>query len=185
VSCRHTIVGQRQPTTNNTTTSIGGFLAAFLGTDAFTDTDLYAGSFCHRISQVIAHAMDVDGSFFCQLDDMAPSSVGSMTKFSSGEEGTAVVRKQSRRISTTGIIPNDTYASGAKNLTVISGINGSGKSTYLKQIAIIASYVPTEEAPIPVSLLFVSLFMLEPGYPLTVVAAPPQGFAPEWARPLE
>jgi hypothetical protein len=61
---------------------------------------------------------------------------------------------------------------------VISGINGSGKSTYLKQIAIIVllvhcgSYVPTEEAPIPVSLLFVSLFMLEPGYPLTVVAAP-------------
>jgi DNA mismatch repair protein MSH4 len=76
------------------------------------------------------------------------------------------------------IIPNDTYASGAKHLTVISGINGSGKSTYLKQIAIIVllahcgSYVPAEQASIPVSLLFVSLFMLEPGYPLTVVTAP-------------
>ena len=54
-------------------------------------------------------------------------------------------------------IANDTYASMSKNLTVISGINGSGKSIYLKQIAIIVllahcgSYVPAEEALIPVS----------------------------------
>ena len=54
-------------------------------------------------------------------------------------------------------ISNDTYASLSKNLTIISGINGSGKSTYLKQIAIIVllahcgSYVPAEEALIPVS----------------------------------
>jgi len=32
-------------------------------------------------------------------------------------------------------IPNDTYASANQNLTIITGINGSGKSTYLKQIA--------------------------------------------------
>lgn len=56
------------------------------------------------------------------------------------------------------IIPNDTFASGAKPFTVISGINGSGKSTYLKQIAIIVllahcgSYVPAEQASIPVSI---------------------------------
>ena len=56
------------------------------------------------------------------------------------------------------IIPNDTYASANKYFTVISGINGSGKSTYLKQIAIIVllghcgSYVPAEQASIPVSL---------------------------------
>lgn len=55
------------------------------------------------------------------------------------------------------IIPNDTYASASKHLTVISGINGSGKSTYLKQVAIIVllahcgSYVPAEQASIPVS----------------------------------
>jgi len=55
-------------------------------------------------------------------------------------------------------IANDTYASLSKNLTIISGINGSGKSTYLKQIAIIVllahcgSYVPAEEALIPVSI---------------------------------
>ena len=54
------------------------------------------------------------------------------------------------------IIPNDTYASNQKQFTVISGINGSGKSTYLKQIAIIVllahcgSYVPAEQASIPV-----------------------------------
>jgi DNA mismatch repair protein MSH4 len=54
-------------------------------------------------------------------------------------------------------IPNDTYASASKFFTVISGINGSGKSTYLKQIAIIVllahcgSYVPAEQASIPVS----------------------------------
>lgn len=53
-------------------------------------------------------------------------------------------------------ISNDTYASLSQNLTIISGINGSGKSTYLKQIAIIVllahcgSYVPAEEALIPV-----------------------------------
>mmetsp|Transcript_21625 Transcript_21625/g.51237 ORF Transcript_21625/g.51237 Transcript_21625/m.51237 type:complete len:922 (+) Transcript_21625:132-2897(+) len=54
-------------------------------------------------------------------------------------------------------IANDTYASLSKNLTIISGINGSGKSTYLKQIAIIVllahcgSYVPAEEALIPLT----------------------------------
>ena len=56
------------------------------------------------------------------------------------------------------VIPNDTFATNAKNFTVISGINGSGKSTYLKQVAIIVllahcgSYVPAEQASIPVSL---------------------------------
>lgn len=55
-------------------------------------------------------------------------------------------------------IPNDTYASEAQNFTVVTGINGSGKTLYLKQIAIIVvlaqcgSYVPAEEALIPVSL---------------------------------
>lgn len=53
-------------------------------------------------------------------------------------------------------VPNDTYASAFKNFTVITGVNGSGKSTYLKQIAIIVilahcgSYVPAEEAFIPI-----------------------------------
>lgn len=53
-------------------------------------------------------------------------------------------------------IPNDTYASAFQNFTVITGINGSGKSTYLKQLAIIVilahcgSYVPAEEAFIPI-----------------------------------
>lgn len=54
-------------------------------------------------------------------------------------------------------IANDTYANLSKNLTIISGINGSGKSTYLKQIGIIVllahcgSYVPAEEALIPLT----------------------------------
>lgn len=54
-------------------------------------------------------------------------------------------------------VPNDTYASRSKHFTMITGINGSGKSTYLKQVAIIVllahcgSYVPAEEAIIPVS----------------------------------
>ena len=54
------------------------------------------------------------------------------------------------------VIPNDTYANADKYFTVISGINGSGKSQYLKQIAIIVllghcgSYVPAEQASIPV-----------------------------------
>ena len=53
-------------------------------------------------------------------------------------------------------IPNDTYSSSFQNFTVITGVNGSGKSTYLKQIAIIVilaqcgSYVPAEEAFIPI-----------------------------------
>eukprot|EP00980_Cylindrotheca_fusiformis_P009927 scaffold2195_cov132-Cylindrotheca_fusiformis.AAC.11 len=56
----------------------------------------------------------------------------------------------------TAIVPNDTYAAGLKNFSVVSGINGSGKSTYLKQIAIIVllshcgSYVPAEYASIPI-----------------------------------
>lgn len=54
------------------------------------------------------------------------------------------------------IVPNDTDVASHQKFTVVSGINGSGKSTYLKQIAIIAllahcgSYVPAEEAIIPV-----------------------------------
>jgi DNA mismatch repair protein MSH4 len=53
-------------------------------------------------------------------------------------------------------IANDTYAPANKPLTIISGINGSGKSTYLKQIAIITilaqcgSYVPAERASVPI-----------------------------------
>lgn len=53
-------------------------------------------------------------------------------------------------------IPNDTYAAEEKCFTVITGINGSGKSTYLKQIAIIVilahcgSYVPAEAACVPI-----------------------------------
>lgn len=58
--------------------------------------------------------------------------------------------------STPEFIPNDTYASSLQNFTVITGINGSGKSTYLKQIALIVilahcgSFVPAEEALIPI-----------------------------------
>ncbi len=53
-------------------------------------------------------------------------------------------------------IPNDTYSSALQNFTVITGINGSGKSTYLKQIALIVilahcgSYVPADEALLPI-----------------------------------
>jgi len=55
------------------------------------------------------------------------------------------------------MIPNDTYCSCSTRMTVISGVNGSGKSTYLKQIAIIVvlahcgSYVPAEQAQIPLT----------------------------------
>jgi DNA mismatch repair protein MSH4 len=55
-------------------------------------------------------------------------------------------------------IPNDTFASRSKHFTVITGVNGSGKSTYLKQVAMIVllahcgSYVPAERATVPVSI---------------------------------
>lgn len=61
-----------------------------------------------------------------------------------------------------GYIPNDTFASDAKPFTLITGINGSGKSTYLKQIAICTvlahcgSYVPAEQACIPIRDLICS-----------------------------
>ena len=53
-------------------------------------------------------------------------------------------------------IPNDTHASRSRYFTVITGVNGSGKSYYLKQLAILVvmahcgSYVPADEARIPV-----------------------------------
>lgn len=79
-----------------------------------------------------------------------------------GRFGIDVTDKSASEDGPTGIVPNDTYATGRKNFTVVSGINGSGKSTYLKQIAIIVllshcgSYVPAEYASIPVRcLLFV------------------------------
>jgi hypothetical protein len=77
-NCRPTTTNSHKPTMNNPTTSIRGYLAAFLGTDAFTNTDLYAGSFCHQISQIIAHTMDVDGSFFCWLNAIKDPSIQSV-----------------------------------------------------------------------------------------------------------
>lgn len=59
-------------------------------------------------------------------------------------------------VGTDAFVPNDTYAPAEKNFTVITGINGSGKSTYLKQVALIAilahvgCYVPAEQAIVPV-----------------------------------
>lgn len=53
-------------------------------------------------------------------------------------------------------VPNDIFAGPFQNFTVITGVNGSGKSIYLKQIANIVilahcgSYVPAEEAIIPI-----------------------------------
>ena len=52
-------------------------------------------------------------------------------------------------------VANDAFAGANTRLTLVTGINGSGKSTYLKQLAIIVvlahcgSYVPAEQASIP------------------------------------
>lgn len=52
-------------------------------------------------------------------------------------------------------IPNDTYADDETRFTLITGINGSGKSTYLKQLAIIVvlahcgCYCPAESVTVP------------------------------------
>jgi DNA mismatch repair protein MSH4 len=67
------------------------------------------------------------------------------------------------------MIPNDTNSPSSKPLTIITGINGSGKTMYIKQIAIIVllahcgCYVPAESARITVRsipallLIYVSL----------------------------
>jgi len=65
-------------------------------------------------------------------------------------------------------VPNDTHASRSRHFTVITGVNGSGKSMYLKQLAIIVilahcgSYVPADEARIPVSHLVKCLYIRSP-----------------------
>ena len=57
--------------------------------------------------------------------------------------------------STEEFVANDTYVSKETRFTLITGINGSGKSTYIKQLAIIVvlshcgCYVPAEQACIP------------------------------------
>ena len=56
---------------------------------------------------------------------------------------------------TTAYVPNDTFAGPNSNFTLISGINGGGKTTYLKQVGLIfilaqiGCYVPADEAYIP------------------------------------
>lgn len=55
-----------------------------------------------------------------------------------------------------GFIPNDTFLDSSSSLHVVSGVNGSGKTTYIKQVALIVilaqigCYVPAEDASIPV-----------------------------------
>lgn len=55
------------------------------------------------------------------------------------------------------MIVNDVQCHPSQKFTIISGVNGSGKSTYLKQVATIVllahcgSYIPAREANIPVS----------------------------------
>ena len=50
---------------------------------------------------------------------------------------------------------NQTFGKQTKQFTLVSGVNGGGKSTYLKQIGLIVilaqigSYVPAEEAFVP------------------------------------
>ncbi len=72
--------------------------------------------------------------------------------------GRLAIDANSCGLNTRPFIPNDTYAAPFQNFVVITGINGSGKSTYLKQVAIIVvlaqcgSYVPAEEAFIPVRI---------------------------------
>ncbi|KAL3908467.1 MAG: hypothetical protein SGILL_008469, partial [Bacillariaceae sp.] len=57
----------------------------------------------------------------------------------------------------TEMVVNDVHCTASQTFNVVSGVNGSGKSTYLKQVAIIVllahcgSYVPAHEAIIPVS----------------------------------
>ena len=52
-------------------------------------------------------------------------------------------------------VPNDVYSSQSCNFTIVSGVNGSGKSTYLRSIALAfilahcGSYVPAIEMRIP------------------------------------
>ncbi|KAG0296467.1 MutS protein msh4 [Linnemannia gamsii] len=56
------------------------------------------------------------------------------------------------KISSSAFIPNDTYAGSANTFQIITGPNMSGKSTYLRQVALltimaqIASFVPAEYA---------------------------------------
>ncbi|KAF9990044.1 MutS protein msh4 [Mortierella antarctica] len=60
------------------------------------------------------------------------------------------------KLYSTPFVPNDTYASSAKTFQVITGPNMSGKSTYLRQVALltimaqIGSFVPAEYASIRV-----------------------------------
>jgi DNA mismatch repair protein MSH4 len=52
-------------------------------------------------------------------------------------------------------VPNDTYCAPFQNFIIVTGINGSGKSTYLKQIALIVilgqcgCFVPADECYLP------------------------------------
>ena len=81
------------------------------------------------------------------------------------DNGALAIRNSRFAIDTSGngvnpreFIPNDVYAAPFQNFITITGTNGSGKSTYLKQIAIsvilaqCGSYVPAVEAHVPVRI---------------------------------
>lgn len=72
----------------------------------------------------------------------------------------------SSQIHTERFVPNDVYASELKRFQVITGCNMSGKSTYIRSIALlcvmaqVGSFVPAESAILPlISQLFARVSM--------------------------
>ena len=61
-----------------------------------------------------------------------------------------------------GFVPNDTFVDDMTSLHVVSGVNGSGKTTYLKQVGLmvilaqVGCFVPAHEAFVPLRLRLLS-----------------------------
>ena len=101
-------------------------------------------------------------------DESGPWTRPEITGGEGGREGGALAVKQARHPVVChyvpGFVPNDAFAGRFGNMVVVSGVNGSGKTVFVKTLALvvvlaqIGCFVPAEAASIPIrDRLFTSL----------------------------
>ncbi len=126
--------------------------------DIFSEIRQFAAAHAARIRESAGAVAELD--LTAALAEVAASNRYSRPRFSDGEMQVAaarhpVIEKLAERDAVR-FIPNDLYLSNSEFIAVITGPNMGGKSTYLRQAALLSilaqlgSFVPAESATLPI-----------------------------------